>query len=258
MQTGSITGYFDVAQLTLYAFWIFFAGLVVWIRREDKREGYPLIPDRPNERTRAEGFPASPPPKVFLLGREGVHETRAKERPIAAVPTGPWPGAPLEPTGNPMIDGVGPASWAMRTDEPDVGFDDRKPKIVPLRVATDFWVATEDPNPVGMAVVGADGQLAGTCTDIWVDRSETIIRYLEVEVPSNAGPKHVLLPMGLARVVTGIRSSVRVASILASQFADAPTLRNPDQVTLREEDMIMAYFGSGHLYATPSRLGPVL
>jgi len=32
--TGAITGYIDVAQLTLYAFWIFFAGLVFYLRRE--------------------------------------------------------------------------------------------------------------------------------------------------------------------------------------------------------------------------------
>ena len=40
MQTGAITGYIDVAQLVLYAFWFFFAGLIWYLRREDKREGY--------------------------------------------------------------------------------------------------------------------------------------------------------------------------------------------------------------------------
>ncbi len=39
---GAITGYIDVAQVVLYAFWIFFAGLVFYLRREDRREGYPL------------------------------------------------------------------------------------------------------------------------------------------------------------------------------------------------------------------------
>ena len=42
MTTGAITGYIDVAQLVLYVFWIFFIGLVIYLRREDKREGYPL------------------------------------------------------------------------------------------------------------------------------------------------------------------------------------------------------------------------
>ena len=33
--------------LALYAFWIFFAGLIFYLRKEDKREGYPLITERP-------------------------------------------------------------------------------------------------------------------------------------------------------------------------------------------------------------------
>ncbi len=36
-----------------------------------------------------------------------------------------------------------------------------------------------------------------------------------------------------------------------------PGLRNPDQVTLLEEDRISAYYGGGTLYAEPSRLGPL-
>ena len=42
MPRGEITAYLDVAQVVLYAFWIFFAGLVFYLRREDRREGYPL------------------------------------------------------------------------------------------------------------------------------------------------------------------------------------------------------------------------
>jgi photosynthetic reaction center H subunit len=51
---------------------------------------------------------------------------------------------------------------------------------------------------------------------------------------------------------------VTVRSILGSQFADAPMLANPDHVTLREEDRIQAYYASGHLYATASRMEPLL
>ena len=46
MQTGAITSHIDVAQVALYAFWIFFAGLIFYLRSEDKREGYPLQSDR--------------------------------------------------------------------------------------------------------------------------------------------------------------------------------------------------------------------
>ena len=68
MQTGAITGYIDVAQLVLYAFWIFFAGLVLYLIRENKREGYPLVaPDRVGSRVTVEGFPPTPNKKSFHL-----------------------------------------------------------------------------------------------------------------------------------------------------------------------------------------------
>ena len=38
----SFTNSMDFAQIVLYAFWVFFALLVYYLRREDKREGYPL------------------------------------------------------------------------------------------------------------------------------------------------------------------------------------------------------------------------
>ncbi len=74
MQTGALTSYIDVAQLTLYAFWLFFAGLVYYLLRENKREGYPMIGDRPG--THPEGWPGVPPPKTFLLadGAGATHE----------------------------------------------------------------------------------------------------------------------------------------------------------------------------------------
>ena len=43
MHTGSITSHIDVAQVVLYAFWVFFALLIFYLRREDRREGYPLV-----------------------------------------------------------------------------------------------------------------------------------------------------------------------------------------------------------------------
>ena len=42
MMRGSLTSYMDVAQVVLYAFFMFFAGLIFYLRREDRREGYPL------------------------------------------------------------------------------------------------------------------------------------------------------------------------------------------------------------------------
>ena len=39
MGIGAFTRYIDVPQVILYVFWIFFAGLIYYLRREDKREG---------------------------------------------------------------------------------------------------------------------------------------------------------------------------------------------------------------------------
>ncbi|WP_337876916.1 photosynthetic reaction center subunit H [Elioraea sp.] len=259
METGAITGHIDVAQVVLYAFWIFFAGLVFYLLRENKREGYPLVTDRTDGRVVVQGFPAMPGKKTFLLhdGRTVVQPRPDNEPPLAAVPVSTVPGSPLTPTGDPMQDGVGPAAYALRADEPERAFDDHAPKIVPLRVATGFHLDAGDPDPRGWPVVAADGRSIGTCRDLWVDRSEVILRYLEVEATTPAGPRQVLVPMTLVRVDAG-RRRVTVASVLARHFAAAPGLRAPEQITMREEDRISAYFGGGHLYATPDRLGPLL
>jgi photosynthetic reaction center H subunit len=251
---GAITGTIDVAQVTLYLFWLFFAGLIFYLRREDKREGYPLESER-SGRIRVQGFPAMPSPKTFLLPHGGSYSApsgKVDDREIHATPIGQWPGAPLEPTGNPLIDGVGPAAYAARADVPELTIDGH-PSIVPTRVASDHVVEPKEDSPVGMEVFGADRMLAGTVRDVWVDRTEPQIRYLEVEI---AGPRNVLLPMTLVRI--NGRRQVYVKSILAAQFADVPGLKNPDQVTKREEDRISAYYAGGNLYATPARLGPLL
>ena len=57
-----ITQYIDFAQLSLYAFWLFFAGLIYYLRKEDKREGYPLESRR---KIKVQGWPAMPPEKYF-------------------------------------------------------------------------------------------------------------------------------------------------------------------------------------------------
>ena len=48
METGAITQYIDVAQIVLYLFWIFFAGLIYYLVRESHREGYPMDSGREN------------------------------------------------------------------------------------------------------------------------------------------------------------------------------------------------------------------
>lgn len=257
MQTGAITQYFDVAQIALYGFWIFFAGLVFHLQRESRREGFPLVSDLPG-RVPLDTARDMPAPKTFLLHNGTVAYAPRLEAPEAepkALPVAKFPGAPLEPTGDAMIDGVGPAAYAMRSDMPDVVWDTGAPRIVPLRVAPDYHVAPEDPNPVGMEVVGCDGMVGGIVTDVWVDRSETVLRFLEVQVTATAGVRHVLVPMTMAVFKKGF---IRVRSITSGQFANVPALRNPDQITRLEEDKIYGYFAGGTLYATAERTEPML
>jgi photosynthetic reaction center H subunit len=257
--TGAITSNIDIAQVVLYLFWIFFAGLLVYLHRENKREGYPLESDGRGGRVRIEGFPAVPEPKVYTL-RDGSQRfapgPNSRFQPLSGgQATSRVPGSPIVPLGNPLLAGVGPGAYADRTDAPDLTWDDGSPRIVPLRAAPGFGVASQDPDPRGMPVLGADGREGGTVVDLWVDRSEAIFRYIEVEVQAAGGARRVLLPMTLARV--GDRA-VKVLSILGHQFADVPRTRLPDQISLLEEDRICAYYGAGTLYAEPSRQEPLL
>jgi photosynthetic reaction center H subunit len=258
MQTGAITEYVDVAQLALYAFWVFFAGLIYYLRSEDKREGYPLETDAPGRHGPIQGFPPIPKPKTFLLQHGGIRvqpNATKNTAPIAAVP-GRWLGSPIEPTGDPMRDGVGPAAYADRSDTPDLTLDGDA-RIVPLRVAPGFGLGPHDPDPRGMQVRAIHKELAGTIVDVWIDRSELVVRYYEVAVNDGAKTLHVLLPANFTRI-DARRQTVQVKAITAAQFATVPLTRHADQVTLLEEDRIMAYFGSGHLYALPSRREPLL
>lgn len=254
METGAITGYIDVAQLVLYGFWIFFAGLIIYLRREDKREGYPLDSER-SENITVQGYPEVPKPKTFKLEDGRVVRAPAKDAPAVvenAEPTEPWPGAPLEPVGDPMLAGVGPGTAGVRSGHPDVA-PDGGPKIQPLSVATEFSIESRDPNPVGMQVIGLDGESPGSISDVWIDREDPQIRYLEVELTGSAD--RVLVPMSLARVDKN-RRNVHVNSLRAEHFVNIPRVAAQDRITLQEEELVVAYFGAGQLYATAERSEP--
>ncbi len=255
MGTGAITQYVDVAQLVLYLFWIFFAGLIYYLVAENHREGYPMETDGFNKST-ITGWPI-PSPKTYKLadGREVSAPTLLPDPHVySAEPGHDYAGAPLVPVGDPMLAAVGPGAYAVRRDEPDVDFQGH-PRIVPLRTLTGFDVSKKNTDPRGLPVVGADGEVGGKVHDIWVDHSENIVRYLEIEVPSGDGSRHVLLPLTFARV-HGDRIGVK--SVLGHQLANVPATRQPEQVTLLEEEKICAYYGAGTLYAEPSRAEPLV
>jgi photosynthetic reaction center H subunit len=65
----------------------------------------------------------------------------------------------------------------------------------------------------------------------------------------------VLLPITFSLIR---RNQVEVHAIYARHFASVPALKNPDQVTKLEEEMISAYYGAGTLYADPKRSEPLI
>ncbi|PZO03385.1 MAG: photosynthetic reaction center subunit H [Alphaproteobacteria bacterium] len=253
-------GDFDVAEFCLIAFFFFFAGLIFYLRREDRREGYPLEDDVTGRKEPLGGLFFTASPKTFVLPHG--HGTRTypnpgnrDTRPLAARRSAPMDGSPIEPTGNPLVDGIGPASYAERPRYPDATVDGHA-KIVPMRIAPDFHLAPQDPDPRGMKMIGCDGKVAGIVTDAWVDKSEVLIRYLEVALGGETGRK-VVIPMTMV-VVSGSKRTVRTHTVTAAQFADAPALESAEQITLYEEDRVMGYFGGGLLYATRERQEPWL
>lgn len=256
MDDIKIVGTLDVTQLVFYAFVLFFITLIFYLRREDRREGYPLE-DEATGRVETPGGPLSTAePKTFVLPHGGGTVTPERDRrepvDVNAKRAFGSNGAAYVPSGDPFADRLGPASWAERMHTPDLTADGR-PRIVPLSSTDHVTVSARDANPVGMTVVGADGKEAGKVTDAWVDMSEHHIRYLEVA--SSGG--QVLAPMAMARI-HGKRGVIVIDAIRADQFAGVPKPSTPGQITLNEEERVVAYFGGGYLYADPQRQEPLL
>jgi photosynthetic reaction center H subunit len=171
------------------------------------------------------------------------------------VPTNVLPrayaGTPLDVVGEPLGSGVGPGAYALRADRPDLDMFGR-PRLVPMALAEHVTIVANDVDPRGLPVTGLDGVIAGTVRDIWVDRSEHVVRYLDVAL--NDGGT-ATLPMPMVKVS---RRSVNTDSVKGSQFAGCPQLKSPTQITLLEEEKVSAYFAGGYLWATPERSEPLV
>lgn len=250
MEFGAITGYVDLAQIILYAFWLFFFGLIYYLCRESHREGYPM--DTDGLQRQNAGWPI-PDPKTFKTahGDVTVPDLQRGEPAYQAEGTFASPGSPIDPKGNPLLAGVGPGAWAQRADVPDTMLGGG-PKIVPLRIAKDYKPSPKDIDPRGLPVTGGDFKSGGKVVDLWLDQAEMLFRYLEVETTNG---RRVLLPLPFARVRA---KDVQVLSIFGHQFADVPGTKSAEQVTFLEEERIAAYYAAGTLYADPKRGEPIL
>lgn len=262
MPPGSFTEQLDLPFLLVGAFFLFFLGLVYYLRQEDKREGYPLESDRSNGtggRVQVVGFPPLPKPKAFIRphGRGIVFAPRpARERELNAVPAYRFPGAPLMPLGDPLLDGIGPASYALKEDEPDLTYEG-KPKIEPMRDRSHYRIEKTDPYLFGMAVFAADGEQVGTIKDLWINNHEYHLRYIEVETLPAEGGRRIIAPYAFCQI-SRRKGTVRFGTVTRAQFLRVPPLANSEQITMREEDRLNAYFAGGTLYAKGGAQGPFL
>ncbi|SPH27378.1 Reaction center protein H chain [Ascidiaceihabitans donghaensis] len=255
--TGTFFGEFDIASLVLWLFWIFFAALIIYIQRENMREGYPMEDDEGNKSSNPSMWPI-PEDKTFDLphgrGSISVPSGQAPERAdIALKRVGSGNGYPLEPTGDPMIDGVGPASWAPRRDLPELDGHGH-PKIVPMSTKEAFRVSAGR-DPRGLPVESGDFQIVGKVTDMWVDEPEQLVRYVEYELDAEHGGGTRLVPMTMVRIK---KDRMHITSIYAAQFANVPKHKSATEVTCLEEDKISGYYGGGHLYADAKRQEPLI
>lgn len=249
-----LVGGLDVAELAFYLFFGFFLCLVIYLRREDRREGYPLEDEVTGRAEVVNAVMQFARIKTFKMpfGRPDTHSPN-KHRDaldVNARRAEPFRGSPLVPNGDPMLAGVGPGSYANRRDEPDLNLHG-EPRIVPMSSQPGVVIERRDPDPRGATVVGCDGATAGTVSDIWMDTADVLARYLEVDT----GSRKVLVPM---TAVSAGNKLCKIDAITAAQFANIPGIANAATITKLEEERIVAYFGAGYLYATPSRQEPLI
>jgi len=90
---------------------------------------------------------------------------------------------------------------------------------------------------------------------MWVDVPEQLVRFLTIDLNPEGSGETRLLPINFCRIKG---DHVKVRALYGTHFADIPGTKSDEQVTLLEEEKIMAYYGGGTLYADPSRSEPLL
>jgi len=107
-----IVGTIDITELVFLAFVLFFIGLVFYLRREDRREGYPLEDEATGRVESRGGALSRASPKTFNLPHgHGIATPEAGARDRFDIPAKRAfgsNGAAYVPTGDPLLDGIGP------------------------------------------------------------------------------------------------------------------------------------------------------
>ena len=241
-------------------FFIFFVGLVIYLQRENMREGYPLVDEDGTPRRRGRCLAAALRTRSSSLPHGRGEMAVPSGQNIDRTDLGHWPatnaagGFPFDPTGDPMVDGVGPgilgAAATMCPSSTGTGHPEDRSDVGD-RAASTFRGGSD---PRGMPVVSGDDVIVGMIIDMWIDEPEQLVRYLEISLEpehrrrqaaradddgadlSEPGPGHA-------------RSTANI-----SQACRRPRRRR--EVTKLEEDKIMAYYGGGLLYADATREAP--
>ena len=238
----------DLASVAIWSFWVFFAGLVYYLQRENMREGYPLEDETGVAREKKAGVFGLPSDKTFHLphGR-GELTVPSGQRPdrddLALRRTEGGAGSPYVPTGDPMVDGVGPAAWANRRDVPELDGHGHN-KIRPMSSLPDFEVSAGR-DPRGLAVVAGDGEVVGRVKDVWIDVPEQMVRFLTIDLNPEGTGKERLAPIHMVKVKS---DRVVVRSLNSRQFEGIPTPKSEGEVTLLEEEKVFAWYAGGTLY----------
>ena len=246
MQAGAITQYIDVAQAAWWLFFLAFIGIVLLLRREDQREGYPK--DNLGLPPLAGPMPLPPSrPMLRLDGSATAQPHHDPAPPVRAHPLFRFAGGPLVPDGNPLTAAVGPGTYAMRRDKPFL-MADNTPQVQPLRAAKGWDVMPGETDLRGMRVLDIRFLPVGRVEELWVDRGVKILRYLEISLDDGQGIGRVLLPIHHCEVHERDRD-IRVTALHRGQFNDVPRPCAPDSITAREEDMVNAYYAGGRFHS---------
>lgn len=254
----NIVGSLDGAMLSVIGFVLFFAGLVWHLRKEDKREGYPLEVEGPDGRIHhVEGWPPVPEPKVFMRPHDpGFAQAPREHDPELEIPRHRWPapGYPLDQGDDPLEEGLGAAAWTrLREEKPDLDVEG-EPKLTSLNANSDYFVPEGDPDPRGWPILGADGKEVGTIRDLWFNRAEYFLRYFEFTVHGEDGGR--LAPAFFVEVLPDKRIAQAI-TLTAKDLARTPTRSHEDVITMREEDRLNGWFAGGIVYSA-GELPPAL
>ena len=239
----NLTQHIDLPQILFWAFALAFVYLCYELRKNDKREGYPMKAS-PFSKRHLEGFPLRDEPQTYLLNEGG--ETQAPhnypQAQTSSRPLYPFDGTPLVPVGNPLLAGIGPGAWVMRNAAP-MRVENGDLLLQPMRLLPEWTIGKADADPRGMRVFDWRWNEVGVVRDMWIDQGIKIIRFLEVEVA--AGIR--LVPIYHTAINEKARE-VRVTALSAFQFDEIPRQANPDVLDAREDERLNAYFAAGNFF----------